>query len=65
MGDQVAMAEKYLFIVALVIAVLVYWAGGVKLITAGGPAANTLLMTAQGRTSQGQYPTYPSGGPTG
>ena len=62
--DAVTRGERYLFIVALVIAVLAYWAGGVKLIQAGGPQLNSLLTTAQGRTSSGQFAAYPAGAPT-
>ena len=61
--DNVTRAERYLFIIALVIAVLVYAVGAEGLIKVGGPQAVNLLTAAQGRTAQGTYPPYASNAP--
>jgi hypothetical protein len=61
--SEFSRAERYLFIIALAMIVLVYFAGGVKLLQAGGPQAVNILETAQGRTSSGQYPNYPGNAP--
>lgn len=54
---------KDLFYLGLLALILVYFGGGVKLIQAGGPAITTLDYAATGRTPQGTYPAYPTGGP--
>ena len=61
--SELSRAERYLFIIALAMIVLVYFAGGVKLLQAGGPQAVNILETAQGRTSSGQFPDYPKNAP--
>jgi hypothetical protein len=55
-------AERYIFILALVLIVLAYSAGGKVLLQAGGPQAANLLEVAQGRNpATGQFANYPGG----
>jgi hypothetical protein len=56
-------AERYVFILALVLIVLAYSAGGKVLLTAGGPQAVNILQAAQGRDSSGQFAGYPKNAP--
>lgn len=59
--ESLTRAERYLFIIALVVAVLVYSKGANLLAQTVGPEANTLLQTAQGRNSQGNFADYAGG----
>lgn len=54
---------NYLFILALALIVLAYWAGANQLLKTGFSGVNTLDLTATGRNSQGQFAAYPTGGP--
>ncbi len=57
-------AERYIFILALVLIVLAYSAGGKVLLQAGGPQLTNLLTVAQGRNQQtGNFAGYPTGTP--
>lgn len=61
--DELSRAERYLFILFLFLIVLAYFAGATKIIQAGGPQLNSLLLTAQGRTAAGQFAGYPANAP--
>ncbi len=61
--DTLNRTERYLFILGLVMLVLVYFGGGVKLLQAGGPQLIGLDYAATGRTPSGTFPNYPTGGP--
>jgi hypothetical protein len=63
MLDALTRGERYLFVIAVIIALGVYYGGFATLIKATGPQVNTLLVTGQGRTSTGQYPTYAANQP--
>ena len=61
---EVERTTRYLFILAIVLVVLAYWAGANKLAGTGIAGINTLGLTFTGRNAQGQFAAYPTGGPT-
>ncbi len=63
MGDALTKTEEYLFILGLILIILVYFGGGVKLLQAAGPQAVALDYAATGRTPQGTFAPYATGGP--
>ena len=63
MGDFFTRGERYLFIIAVLIGLGVYFGGFVKITQAVGPQLANLLQIGQGRTASGQYPAYATGGP--
>lgn len=58
---ELSRAERYIFIIALVALVLVYFVGAEGLIKTGGPIAIQGLEVAQGRSTSGTYAPYASG----
>lgn len=63
--DEIGRTERYLFVLALALMILAYWAGANKLLGTLFAGANALDLTATGRDQQGHFAAYPSGGPTG
>lgn len=56
------MIEKtifYLFVLALVLISVAYWAGTQKILGTLFSGVNTLDLTATGRNQQGQFAAYP------
>ncbi len=68
MLDALTQGERYLFTIAIVIALLVYFGGVVKITQAAGPVLANILTIGQGRIASGpnagQFPAYATGGPT-
>ena len=61
--DEIERTTRYLFILALMLILVAYWAGANKLLgtTIGG--VNTLGLTYTGRNAAGQFAAYPTGAP--
>jgi hypothetical protein len=61
--EELTRAERYLFILALVLIVLVYFAGATGIINAAGPQLVSLDLAASGRipsgANAGTFPAYP------
>lgn len=68
MLDALTRGERYVFTIGVIIALLVYFGGVVKITQAVGPQAANLLTIGQGRIASGpnagQFPAYATGGPT-
>lgn len=60
MSDDV----KYLFWISLLLVVLAYWAGALKLIPALGTQLVNVIFASSGRNLQGQFAPYPGNAPT-
>jgi hypothetical protein len=52
---------QYLFILALVLIVVAYFAGANQLLGTAFGGLNSLGLTYTGRTSSGQFAAYPTG----
>lgn len=61
--SEVDKALQYIFILSLILVVVAYWAGSKEVATALGSQINSLILTATGRNSNGQFAAYPSGAP--
>ncbi len=61
--ESLTRAERYLFVLALVLIVLAYFAGTVGIINAAGPQLTALDLAASGRvpsgTHAGEFAGYP------
>lgn len=62
MGD-VDQIIAYTFLIAILLVIVAYYAGFVADIQAFGASLNTLILTATGRNSAGQFAAYPTGAP--
>ena len=63
--DEAGRTIRYLFVLAVLLVVLAYFAGANKLAQTGLSGLNTLGLTFTGRNAAGQFAAYPGGGPTG
>lgn len=54
---------NYLFILAIGLMILAYWAGANQLLKTSFAGVNQIDLTATGRLPNGQFAGYPSGGP--
>lgn len=63
MGD-VDRTIRYLFILALALILVAYWAGANKLAGTTLSGINTLGLTFTGRDQQGNFASYPANAPT-
>lgn len=61
--DEVDRTIRYLFILALVLILVAYWAGANQLAGTTLSGINTLGLTFTGRNTQGQFAAYPSNAP--
>ncbi len=59
--DEFSRTLRYLFILALVLVFLAYYAGANKLLGTGVAGVNTLGLTFTGRNAQGQFAGYAPG----
>lgn len=62
--DEFQRTLRYLFILALVLVFLAYWAGANQLAQTGISGVNQLGLTFTGRDNQGKFAAYPTGGPS-
>lgn len=62
--DEIGRTERYLFILALVLMGLAYWAGGKQLLGTIFSGVNQIGETYTGRDSSGKFAAYPTGAPT-
>jgi hypothetical protein len=63
--SEVGRTINYLFILALILILVAYWAGTNQVLSALFAGTNTLDLTATGRNAQGTFAAYPTNGPTG
>ena len=61
---EVQRGITYLFVLALAIVFLAYYAGANKLFGTGIAGLNTLGLTFTGRNAAGEFAAYPAGGPS-
>lgn len=61
--DDVGRTIRYLFLLAVILILVVYFAGASQLGTTIFGGVNQLGLTFTGRTSQGQFAAYPMGAP--
>ena len=62
--DEVSRTIRYLFILAVLLILVAYWAGANQLLKTGITGVNTLDLTVTGRDAQGRFAAYPTGGPS-
>ena len=55
-------ALRYIFWLSLILIVVAYYAGSVKVLNQVGQSVGSLILTSTGRNAQGQFASYPSGG---
>lgn len=55
--------ERYLFILALILIGVAYFAGSKQLLQTAFGGVNQLDLTATGRTANGQFAAYPQNAP--
>lgn len=60
--EEVDRALGMLFVLSIVLILVAYYVGAVSDIKVFGGALNTLLLTATGRNSSGQFAGYAGGG---
>jgi hypothetical protein len=60
--DEVGRTARYLFILALVLILVAYYAGTNQLGQTLFSGVNQLGLTFTGRNAQGQFAAYPTGG---
>jgi len=63
--DTLDTSMKYLFILAVILILVAYWAGSTGLLKTLFSGVNTLDLTATGRTSAGTFAPYPGNAPSG
>ena len=61
--SEVDSAIRYIFVISLVLIIVAYWAGSQKVLTTLGTTTTSLLNTATGRNSSGQFASYPNNPP--
>jgi hypothetical protein len=64
MDKLMSKTEWYLFVLAIALVILAYYAGANKLLGTAFSGVNTLGLTFTGRNSNGQFAAYPSNAPT-
>ena len=62
--DEVATGTRYLFLLALFLIIVAYFAGFVADTQAVGSALNSLGLTFTGRDTKGNFASYPGGAAT-
>ena len=60
--DEIDRTVRYLFVLAVILILVAYYAGANTLAKTGLAGLNTLDLTATGRNAQGQFAAYPTGG---
>lgn len=59
MNDDFMVAIRYIFVISLILVIVAYFAGSTQVLSTLGSTTNTLIQTATGRNSQGQFASYP------
>lgn len=60
--DEFDKALRYIFVLSFILIIVAYYAGSQNIIKTGGTALTNLTYAVSGRTPQGQFASYPSGG---
>jgi len=55
-------ALRYIFWLSLILIVVAYYAGSVKVLNQLGSTVGSLILKSTGRNDQGQFAAYPTGG---
>jgi len=55
-------ALRYIFWLSLILVVVAYYAGSVKVLNSIGANVGGLILKSTGRNDQGQFAAYPTGG---
>lgn len=55
-------ALRYIFWLSLVLILVAYYAGSVKVLDAAGGQLGSLILSSTGRNAAGQFAAYPTGG---
>jgi hypothetical protein len=56
-------AMTYIFWLSLILVVVAYYAGSVKVLNSLGTQVGSLIMTSTGRDSSGKFAAYPQNAP--
>lgn len=59
--SEVDSAIRYIFVISLILVIVAYYVGSQNVLSTLGATTGSLLNTATGRNSQGQFAAYPSG----
>lgn len=59
--SEVDTAIRYIFVLSLILIVVAYFAGSTKVLSSLGSTTNSLILTATGRNSSGDFAAYPTG----
>lgn len=59
--SEVDTAIRYIFVLSLILIVVAYFAGSTKVLNSLGSTTNSLIQTATGRNSSGDFAAYPTG----
>lgn len=62
---EVDKAMTYIFWLSLILIGVAYYAGSVKVLNSLGTNLGSLILTATGRDSSGNFAAYPQNAPTG
>ena len=60
MNDTLGTTIRYLFIMGVILILVAYWVGSTGLLKTIFSGANTIDLTATGRTANGTFPGYPA-----
>lgn len=63
--DSVNVTITDIFIVSILLVIVAYFAGFASDVRTVSAATNSLILTATGRNAQGNFASYPGGGPSG
>jgi hypothetical protein len=59
--SEVDSAIRYIFVITIVLVIVAYYAGSVKVLSQIGTTATGLINASSGRDSSGNFAKYPSG----
>lgn len=57
--DELDKALFYIFVLSMILVAVAYYAGTTSVLKQIGTSVGSLIMTATGRTSSGQFANYP------
>lgn len=59
---EVDKAIRYIFVISVILILVAYFAGTQNVLSTFGTQLVAIMNTATGRTSSGQFASYPTGG---
>lgn len=57
--NELDKALFYIFVLSMILVAVAYYAGSTAVLKQIGASVSTLILTATGRTSSGQFASYP------